>query len=1182
MNRNVPMTKIRPFFYLIVSFFITSVFLMSPQPSVAQTLSMDKLQQFEEAILRGEDFLQAKEYAKAKAEYQKALSIDPSAKYPKDKLTQIRKFYIDPADEAAFADAMNRANNLMQSRSYAAARDQFSIALNIKPENKAARDKMAEAERLAKAQQEIQKQYTQQIAEADKLYASGNMSGAREAYHQASETNPTEGYPKQRISEIDSKAASEKALKDSYEKILSEGDDAYMDRDFNKARLKYEQALKIKPGENYPKSMLERVSEGMAQMKDAQQNYQSAIASADRLFGEKDYETAMSAYQNASKILPGEKYPSEQMDKIRGLLDQKFKLEEDYNKAITDGDQLLADAKYTEARSEFQKANNLKPGELYPKQKIEEIALQLLEIKEAERNKAYQETIAKADNHFDENNFADALKTYDEAAKIKPEETWPAERISIINKSLQAQKSALEAYHQAIAEADRLFAANNYEQAKSEYTRAQGLNQEETYPGTQIEKIENLIAEQKQKEANYLKAIAEADQLFAAEKFNEAQINYNSALTIKPDNQYPKDQIALIQATLNEQRSKEDQYAGLIGEADQMFASGNLESASNSYNKALQIKPGEKYPEEKIALILKTLEEQRIQRENYTKTIENADNLFNAGKYDQALAAYNQANLILPSEAYPNERITQITKILEDLKSLEENYTRYVAEGDKAFKEKQYQQARSAYTQSLNLKPGEKYPTSQIALADKALEAEMALMGSYRKGIAEADALFASGKLNEASSAYAEFLKLKPEEKYPSEQIEKIKSMLAEQKENEQNYNKAINEGDRLLAAKDYRTAQTKYNEALSIKPGEQYPSEKITEIRKILGEQEQMEQQYNAAIALGDEKFSQNLLDEAEAAYNQANKLNPAEKYPANQLKLISEKRETEKVLAANFSNSIAEGDVSFNAKEYASALVSYQKALGYRPGAEHPTNRISEINNILFEQKQLADKGYYEAIDQADRLFADKDYNSAVRFYENASALKPSENYPKEKILSIRTILQERARNQMEAYNKLIMNADRLYQDKVFDQAIDAYNEASNAKPDEVYPGEMILKIRKYLEDHSIVDLVSSATSIEIDTEKRFNFTPIEMRLRKNNYISIKARKTSETDPKVYVNYGKGSQKNGGIVLRSVTSDENGDFLVRVSIQDRWYREDNNWIGIYTEGGSIEISKMQIAQGD
>jgi hypothetical protein len=88
--------------------------------------------------------------------------------------------------------------------------------------------------------------------------------------------------------------------------------------------------------------------------------------------------------------------------------------------------------------------------------------------------------------------------------------------------------------------------------------------------------------------------------------------------------------------------------------------------------------------------------------------------------------------------------------------------------------------------------------------------------------------------------------------------------------------------------------------------------------------------------------------------------------------------------------------------------------------------------------------------------------------------------------------------------------------------------------------------------------------------------------MRLRKNNYIILKARKTGETEPKVYVNYGIDGQKSGGIVLRSIKSQETSDYMVRVSIQDRWYRLDNNWISIYAEGAAVEISRMQISQGD
>ena len=1161
---------------LVLSMTLTASFV------IAQTTDPVKLQQFEDAILRGEDFLQAKEYAKAKAEYQKALSIDPTAKYPKDKLTQIRKFYIDPEDEALYSGAMESGNRFMQSKNYDAARDQFSIAVNIKPEEKTARDKMAEAEKLAKAQLEMQKQYNKLIEDADKLYTSGKMTEARAVYQQASELNPGERYPQQRINEIDTKAAADKALKDSYEKVLAEADDAYMERDFNTAKLKYEQAQRIKPGDNYPKSMLERVAEGMAQMKDAQQNYQSAIAGADKMFNTKDYETALLAYQNASKILPGEKYPAAQIEKITEILQQKRTLEENYNNAIASGDNLLAEKKLTEARAEFQKANDLKPNEAYPKQKIEEIALQLLALKEAERTRVYQETIKKADEQFAVKDFENALKTYREAAETDPGNGYPASQINLINSTLAELRASAEAYSGITDRADQAFEAKDYEQSLKLYKEANALKPTESHPVKRISAIEEILKDIAAKEEQYKAALASADELFNKKSFEASLDAYNQALVIKPEETYPREQILLINNKLSEQTSLKERFNAYIANADKLLEENKFDEAIQLYRNALDILPGDVYAtsQESKANMLKS--EMIAQQAEYQKIIEEGDRLFAAADYEKARVQFTEASKILPAEKYPAERITAITRILEDLKSLEENYARYILEGDKAYKDKQYEPAKTAYDKALTLKPAEKYPTDQLALISKALEAEMELMGNYQKAVAEADALYNSGKLNEASNKYAEALKIKSEEKYPSDQLERIKNMLANQKQIDEQYQSAVAEADRLLAAKEYRSAQTKYNEALTLKPGEQYPSGKIAEIGKILGEQEQTEQQYATAISLGDEKFRSNLLDEAEVAYNQAKKLKPGENYPASQLELITKKRDAERTASANFANAIAEGDASFSGKEYASALASYQKALEYRPGAEHPTARISEINNILLEQKQLADKGYYEAIEQADRLFAEKDYNSAVRYYESATALKPAENYPKEKILSIRGILQERARNQMEAYNKLIMNADRLYQDKIFDQAIDAYNDAALAKPDEVYPVDMIVKIRKYLEDHAIVDLVNEPTLIDKDSEKKFNFNSIEMRLRKNNYISIKARKTSETDPKVYVNYGKGSQKNGGIVLRSITTDENGDFLVRVSIQDRWYREDNNWIGIYAEGGSIEISKMQIAQGD
>lgn len=118
--------------------------------------------------------------------------------------------------------------------------------------------------------------------------------------------------------------------------------------------------------------------------------------------------------------------------------------------------------------------------------------------------------------------------------------------------------------------------------------------------------------------------------------------------------------------------------------------------------------------------------------------------------------------------------------------------------------------------------------------------------------------------------------------------------------------------------------------------------------------------------------------------------------------------------------------------------------------------------------------------------------------------------------------------------------------------------------------------------MSDHAIQDLYSETLVISEGNEKKFNFSAIELRLRKNNYILLKARSTGKTTPKVYLNYGKDGQKNGGIVLRSIDNNNISDYLIRISVQDKWYREDNNWISLSVETGDIEITKVQIAAGD
>ena len=126
------------------------------------------------------------------------------------------------------------------------------------------------------------------------------------------------------------------------------------------------------------------------------------------------------------------------------------------------------------------------------------------------------------------------------------------------------------------------------------------------------------------------------------------------------------------------------------------------------------------------------------------------------------------------------------------------------------------------------------------------------------------------------------------------------------------------------------------------------------------------------------------------------------------------------------------------------------------------------------------------------------------------------------------------------------------------------------------------MIAQIRKYIAERAIVDLVTLPMTIKSGDEKRFSFKPVDMRVRRNNYVTLTMRFANTESSRFFLNYGLDNQKSGGIVVRNPGGKEESQFIIRVSSQDRWYRVDNNWISIYAEGSDIEITHMRISSGD
>ncbi|MDO9257568.1 MAG: hypothetical protein Q7U54_18770, partial [Bacteroidales bacterium] len=981
-------------------------------------------------------------------------------------------------------------------------------------------DQIAEINRQVAAEKKLADDYQKAITDADIQLKAGKYDEARNLYSNAGALKPLETLPKDKIAEIDGILAAIQLTGQNYSKSISDGDAAFAEKKYQQAIVSYNAALTLKPAEAYPKSQLEKINGLVATQTKLDGDYTAVINSADKLFAAKKYEDAIIDFQKAQLLKPSEKYPLDKIAEAEKQIIEIKAIQESYNNAIANGDKLFTEKDYLNSLASFKNANSVKPGEVYPNQKITEI--QTILDKDKAESQRYQEAIALADKLFNDKKLTEALESYQRASKIKPAEKYPQDQIAEINRQIAAEKKLADDYLKAITDADIKLKAGKYDEARNLYSSAATLKPLETLPKDKIAEIDEILSGIQKMEQNYSKSIRDGDAAFTEKKYPAAITFYNAALSIKPTETYPKSQVEKINGLLAEQQKLDADFLAVVTAADQFFDAKKYSEAVIDYRKALALKPTEKYPSEKITEAEKNIADLKALQEAYEKAIADGDKKQASKDYEGALISFKTANSSKPSESYPVQKISEIQLIIDKLKAENASYQQALVLADKFFAEQKYREALEPYQRASTIKTAEKYPQEQIIRINALLVEQKKLEDDYQKLLTDADVLFKTGKYDESRTTYITAGTKKPAEKLPKDKIVEIDGILAGIKLKDENYTKAINTAAELYTSKNRPGAIKSYEEALLFKPDEKYPQERIIAIKaEIIA----IDENYLKAVSLGDSKLASKNLTEA---------------------------------------------------------LNAYQNAAEIKPGEEYPKTKIAGINSALQLQKEELEKMYSSYVAEGDRLFGDKDYAGANSAFAKATGIKPGESYPKQRSIEITKIVEEIELTRRAEYNKALGEADKLYNTKVFDLAIDAYEVASRINPVDSYPIQQIGKIRKYMSDHAIQDLYSQTLVISEGNEKKFTFSAIEPRLRKNNYILLKARSTGKAAPKVYLNYGKDGQKNGGIVLRSIDKTSISDYLIRISVQDKWYREDNNWISLSVETGDIEITKVQIAAGE
>ncbi|MBK8497981.1 MAG: hypothetical protein IPL52_03985 [Flavobacteriales bacterium] len=918
----------------------------------------------------------------------------------------------------------------------------------------------------------------------------------------------------------------------------------------------------------------------------AEADFAKKMAEGNAALSANDFKKAVDSFTEALALKPNDALATAKLSDARMRLEAaeaNKKQGEEYATLIKEGDQLFGKKDYNGARAKFQAASDVREQEPYPKQKLREIEALLAEAekKAEEERKAkelqekYMAVIALADAAFKAENWDQATAKYTEAAGIKPEERYPKDQLALVaTKKAEAAKKAederkakelQQKYDAAIAAGDQAFKASSWDIATTKYTEASGYKPDEQYPKDQLTAIaakkdeaakkaeeERLARELQQK---YQAAIAAADLAFGGARYDDAEAKYNEALGYKPEEKYPKDQLAAIVKKREELAKKaeeerlakdiDEQYKARLAEAMQAFSGDKWDEAIAKYTEASTLKPKEQYPKDQIALCNKKKEEQakreeeaRKQREldeRYQAAITAADASFGKEEWETASAKYTEASGVKPAERYPKDQLALIVqrKAEAEARKREEEltaqYKRVLEEADGAFGREEFTAAKSKYQEASNLKPQERYPKDRIAeverlMAEKAKRAEEERLArerdaKYNELITRADKAFDAQKLSAALVDYQDASALKPDEAHPRARIAAIEDQLdaaakakaeeeraaREKAEKDKRYAELIAQADRDFTAKRYEPARTGYSDALGVKPDEQHPKDRLSQIEGILAELSKKEQA---------DRLAREQADAERLRKEEADRL-AAELAAAEKARLEEEerrKREEVATIETRYRDLVAAGDRAFGQDDFALARNKFTEALGVKPAERYPKDRIAAIDAELArrdkdrsEAERLAEQRRLQEEERLRREAEDAERRRLASDEERARL--EAERLAKEQAdAEARRAADERERMSRESakehearYRQALVAADEALAAKQYQEARSMYAQASDLKPEDTYPLAKMDQIDRILAEQARLaqEAADAAERARLaDNEQRRSNTTIDPR--------------------------------------------------------------------------------------
>ena len=545
-----------------------------------------------------------------------------------------------------------------------------------------------------------------------------------------------------------------------------------------------------------------------------------------------------------------------------------------------------------------------------------------------------------------------------------------------------------ESYESLMKKGNDKFSAKDYISAKTYFEMALKQKNNDPTAKKKLDETVKKIQEDGARQEVFYAHLDAGDQYYSQQKYEEALREYESALTVFPQDKYVGGQADAVRAILKERQDKQDAFDTAMSQGESLLAEDNFDAAIMQFETASSIFPTDKLPKEKLA-------EAKQKKQLYNEKVTRFDNLMEEARqfglrknYEAAIGKLDQALELFPNDMEANAKRNEY----QAAKGIADQYNGIIAMADQLYENKSYKEAKAQYQGALAVVAGDAYATDMIARLDQliaqqdaeeaariaaeqeaarlAAEAEAARLAAEAEAAriaAEQEAARIAAEQEAARLAAEEAARIAAEEEAArlaaeaeaariaaEEEAARQAALAAAEAERQATIKSMLDAADVLFSQQDYANAKVKYQEVIAFDEGNAAATAKINEIDSILAQMAaELEANYNKAMTAGNQAMSEEKFADAIMQYQSALVFKPEDPAATTQL-AAAMKSENDRLAAlrSQYDKFVKEGDANFKTNAFDKAIEAYTKAdeLGLET---YPSEMIARIGEIIEQNK-------------------------------------------------------------------------------------------------------------------------------------------------------------------------------------------------------------------------------------